>query len=972
MAADAHPVTRRSPRTKKPLTGKAPLKSKSADIFPIVGIGASAGGLEAFGSFFSKMPVDSGMAFVLVQHLDPSHVSNMVDLLKRYTQMPVIEARDGLKIEVNHVYMIPPNYNMTVIDRTLNLVELVERPGISHGIDLFFRSLAADLKDRSICVILSGTGSDGSLGAKVVKAELGMVMVQDPESAKYDGMPRSAIAAGVADIVVPAEQMAEKLIDFVSQSYGKPAERRRQAFEKTPDSLHRIFAIIRTRVRHDFSQYKLSIINRRIERRMSVNQIEKIDDYVRLLLSDAHEVDALVKDFLINVTSFFRDPEAFESLKSKIKEMIQRKGEAAELRVWVPACSSGEEAYSLAIIIDECREELGKYPDWHVFGTDLDKDAIVAARSGEYQANIQADVSPERLKKYFTLRDGRYQIIQQIREKLVFAVQDIVIDPPFSKIDVIAARNLLIYFDSDLQKKIIPMFNYALNDGGLLFLGTAETIGGFGDMLSVLDRKWKIYESHKRMASAFTPLNTKYGISPKPADSELPLTFGKITGFNYDRIVLKAMLPSVVVDRDFQILYVHGKTGKYLQFPEGELSVNLVKAAREELRLALTTSLAQAVAQNREVDKEGLPIKVNGDASYVSLRVKPVQEEGPARLVVSFEDFPSKKKSSRSVKPKEGAVNKDLEQDLQLTRESLRSTIEELETANEELRSSNEEYQSTNEELNSANEELETSREELQSINEELTTVNTEYQKNMEELSTVADDMKNLLNNTGIATLFLDRSARIKRYTPAATEILNIIATDIGRPIEHLTSILTGYDIAAVVKKVLDTLTPVSQEVQTKDGRWYSVRVRPYSTADNTIAGAVVSFLDIGQEKGLEKELDATLDTLRESVLVLDAELRITSANRRFYQTFKAAPENTIGKPLYQIGARQWDIPELRRLLEVVLPNNSQFEDFLVEREFPGIGIRKMLLNARQIFNDRGAVQKILLALDDVTGLKPM
>jgi two-component system CheB/CheR fusion protein len=432
------------------------------------------------------------------------------------------------------------------------------------------------------------------------------------------------------------------------------------------------------------------------------------------------------------------------------------------------------------------------------------------------------------------------------------------------------------------------------------------------------------------------------------------------------------MQPSVVVDRDFQILYVHGKTGKYLQFPEGELSNSLVKAAREELRLALSSALAQATAQNREIDKEGLQIKVNGDTAYVNLKVKPVQEDGPARLVVAFEDVPARKKRSRSIKPKEEAGNINLEEDLQLTRESLRSTIEELETANEELRSANEEYQSTNEELNSANEELETSREELQSINEELTTVNTEYQKNMEEMSTIADDMKNLLNNTGIATLFLDRSARIKRYTPAATEILNIIATDIGRPIEHVTSVLVSYNMAEAVKKVLDTLMPVSQDVQTKDGRWYSVRVHPYSTADNTIAGVVVSFLDIKQGKSLEKELNSILDTLRESVLVLDSEFRIIAANRRFYQVFKATPENSIGKLLYQFGEHQWDISELRRLLEVVLPNNTQFEDFPVERDFPGIGMRKMLLNARQIFNDQGATQKILLALDDVTDLKPM
>ncbi len=472
-AAGEKPAAEAAPDAAKPAT--------SSEDFPIIGIGASAGGLDAFAKFLTAMPANSGMASVLVQHLDPSHASNMVELLRRYTKMPVSEATDEVRLEPDHIYMIPPNRTMTITGRNLRLLQQIDRPGIAHAIDMFFKSLATDLKEKAICVIMSGTGTDGTLGAKAVKAELGLVMVQDPETAGYDGMPRSAIAAGVADFILPAEAMPAKLVEYVEKSYGKRVVRQ-QALEKDYTSLPAILQLIRARTRRDFSGYKQSTINRRIERRMALNQIDNASQYILFLREHPNEIDTLVKDFLINVTSFFRDPEAFAALKQQIKTVLAAKPEGTEIRAWIPACATGEEAYSILITIEEAIDELKKYFIVQVFGTDLDPDAVAIARSGIYPAAVSADISEDRLKKFFARKDDQWQIKREYREKLVFAVQDIISDPPFTRMDLISARNLLIYFDADLQKRMVPLFHYALNQGGLLFLGTAETVGEFTGM----------------------------------------------------------------------------------------------------------------------------------------------------------------------------------------------------------------------------------------------------------------------------------------------------------------------------------------------------------------------------------------------------------------------------------------------------------------------------------------------------------
>ncbi|WP_076004990.1 chemotaxis protein CheB [Dehalogenimonas formicexedens] len=617
--------------------------------FPIVGIGASVGGLDAFGKFLSAMPNDTGMSFVLIQHLDPTHASNMVELLGRYTRMPVSEATDEVQLEPNHVYMIPPNRNMTITDHNLRLLQQIERPGISHSIDLFFKSLASDLKEKAIAIIMSGTGTDGSLGAKAVKAELGMVIVQDPETAGYDGMPRSAIASGVADFILPAEKMASQLIEYVDKSYGK-REVRQHEVEKDSASLANVLSMIRARTKHDFSGYKQSTINRRIERRMGINQIDNISQYLKYLREKPSEVDSLVKDFLINVTSFFRDPEAFIALKEQLRNLFNSKPEGAEIRAWIPGCSTGEEAYSIVMVIDEVLEELKKYFIIQVFGTDLDPDAISVARTGVYPTSIAPDVGEERLKKYFAKKDDQFQIKRELREKLVFAVQDIIADPPFTRMDLISARNLLIYFDSDLQKRLIPMFHYALNNDGLLFLGTAETTGEFAELFEPVDRKWKIYKAQVKDKHLPFPLQMrrawKEPLAPKN-EGESIATAG-LKPRTPEQVLLEALPPTVLLDSNQQVIYTHGDTRRFIGFPEGRPNLDISEIAHPEIRAAISAALHEAMTSNRTAVNEGAQVNVNGDTRPVKITVVPIMPVGMAELggryIITFQDVPKSRR----------------------------------------------------------------------------------------------------------------------------------------------------------------------------------------------------------------------------------------------------------------------------------------------------------------------------------------
>jgi two-component system, chemotaxis family, CheB/CheR fusion protein len=935
--------------------------------FPIVGIGASAGGLAAFEAFFSGMPTDadSGMAFVLVQHLAPDHKSMLADLVKRYTRMHVFEVEDGMAVQPNCAYIIPPNRDMAFLDGTLQLLEPAAPRGLRLPIDFFFRSLAQDQHERAICIVLSGTGSDGTLGLRAVKGEGGMVMAQNPESTEHDGMPRSAIATGLVDFVLPPAEMPAQLIAYVTHAFGKPPRPASPTPPKTETALKKIFVLLRAQTGHDFSQYKQNTVNRRVERRMAVHQIAQLGDYVRYLQQTPAEVEALFRDLLIGVTSFFRDREAFTALQEQvIPRLFVGKASGAAIRVWVPGCSTGEEAYSLAMLLQEQMEASKQSFKLQLFATDLDRQAIEQARAGVYPASIAADVSPERLTRFFNQGPdgGAYRIQKALRDILVFSEHDVIKDPPFSKLDLISCRNLLIYMGGDLQKKLIPLFHYALNPGGTLFLGTSETVGEFADLFAPLDRKAKLYQRKNDGSSAgrmtvgvHVPRESEVGAVSRPP--------GKIPGEGRhqlrdltERVLLQQYAPvGALVNQSGDILYLHGRTGLFLEPAPGEASMNILKMARDGLRRDLTTALHKAVARQQPVRHPGLRVKTNGDFTTVDLVVQPVEAGSfaaaePMLLLVTFTEAAPEQSpeiSAAAEAPQDaGEVTTDsdariaaLVKELHAKEEFLQAANEELETTNEELKSSNEEMQSINEELQSTNEELETSKEELQSVNEELATVNAELQAKVADLSRANNDMNNLLAGTGIGTVFVDHQLRIQRFTPAVTQVINLILTDVGRPVGHIVSNLAEYNrLVEDVRMVLETLVPIEVEVQTNSGAGYLLRIRPYRTQENVIEGAVITFTEITEMKTAQTALReaealrcmaAVVRDANDAVLVLDLEGRILAWNpgaRRTYGWSEAEALAMNVRDLVAEGQGEESLTILKQLAraEVLEPHRMQ------------------------------------------------
>lgn len=859
--------------------------------FPIVGIGASAGGLAAFEAFFSGMPAgaDPGMAFVLVQHLAPDHKSILCDLIRRYTRMQVYEVEDGMTVNPNCAYIIPPNRDMAFLNGTLQLLEPSAPRGKRLPIDFFFRSLAQDQHERAICIVLSGTGSDGTLGVRAIKGEGGMVMAQAPASTEYDGMPRNAIATGLVDYELPPVEMPAQLIAYVSHAFGKPSRPVAYSEPNAGNALKKIFILLRAHTGHDFSLYKASTLDRRIERRMAVHQIETIDKYVKYLQQTPIEVEALFRDLLIGVTSFFRDPEAFKAFDDRIiPKLFDGKPAEAAIRVWSPGCSTGEEPYSIAILMQEHMEALKQNYKVQIFATDIDSQAIITARAGIYPASVAADISPERLARFFTTDyDGSaYRIHKGIRDMLVFSEQDVTKDPPFSRLDLIICRNLLIYMGGNLQKKLIPLFHYALNPGGFLFLGTSETVGDSGDLFAVMDRKSKLYQSRTdtqrtALGRFIKPVTAMNAASRQTAvKSQFPVTptLRELT----EQTLLQHLSPAgALVNDKGDILYLHGRTGMYLEPAPGETKINnIIKMAREGLQSELAAFLHKAVTAKETVRSPGLRVKTNGGFTAVNLTVRPVpfgaspMTEAHMYLVIIEEAPVFNPEQARMTDPvavngtaDSGAQIAALKEELRAKEEYLHTTTEELETTNEELKSSNEELQSVNEELQSTNEELETSKEELQSVNEELTTVNAELQTKVADLTQSNNDMNNLLAGTGIGTVFVGHGLQILRFTPAATQIINLIPGDVGRPVGHIVSNLTGYDrLITDTQTVLNTLVPMEVEVQTKAGAWYSMRIQPYRTLDNVIEGAVITFVDITMMKKISEKLKESEARLQEAM----------------------------------------------------------------------------------------------------------
>jgi two-component system CheB/CheR fusion protein len=863
--------------------------------FPIVGIGASAGGLSAFEAFFSGMPadIDPGMAFVLVQHLAPDHKSILAELIRRYTRMQVFEVEDGMPVRVNCAYIIPPNHDMAFLNGTLQLLEPSEPRGRRLPIDFFFRSLAQDQHQLAIGIVLSGTGSDGTLGVRAIKGEAGMVMAQSPETTEFDGMPRSAIATGLVDWQLPPAAMPAQLIAYVAHAFGKHSALISEQTPSNENALKKIFILLRAQTGHDLSQYKTSTINRRIVRRMAVHQLESIEDYVRYLQKTPAEVDALFRDLLIGVTSFFRDPQAFKMLEEQvIPQIFDNHPPGSVIRVWSTGCSTGEEAYSIAILLQERMEALKQGWTLQVFASDIDRHAIAAARAAVYPASIAADISPQRLARFFTAEadDGAYRINKSIRDLLVFSEHDLLRDPPFSRLDLISCRNLLIYLGADLQKSIIPLFHYALNPFGMLFLGTSESVGNFIDLFSVLDRKAKIYQRHEDFAGKQYAALRRF-LPPPPANhgSSAKATFPvrlPLRDVAEQALLEQIGVAAALVNGQGDIFYLHGRTGAYLEPAPGEAGINnILRMAREGLRLELGMALAKAASSHRVVRLSGLRVRTNGHFSWVRLSVGPVTRgtgvtpELPLYLV-TLEESPILDPEAAAL-PAAGAADTEVDADARIAAlteelrakdEYLQSTREELETANEELKSSNEEMQSVNEELQSTNEELETSKEELQSVNEELATVNAELNTKVLDLSRANNDMNNLLAGTGIATVFVDHCLRILRFTPSASQIINLISSDVGRAVGHIVSNLVGYDrLVADVQGVLDTLAPKEAQVRSTAGRWYTMSIRPYRTLDNVIEGAVITFVDITEMRRIEDALAKEQPSLRLAVVVRDA-----------------------------------------------------------------------------------------------------
>ncbi len=845
------------PRRRGPTIASA----QAASTFPIVGIGCSAGGLEALTAFFGAVPAACSMAFVVVQHLDPDRPSSLCELLQRSSLLPVLEAGQDMEVHAGHVYVIPPGKDLSILGGRLQVRDLPSAHGLRLSVDVFLRALAADQKDKAVGVVLSGMGSDGVLGLGAIKEAAGLTLAQEPATATSQSMPGSAIAAGLVDIVAPAHQLPARIADFLRHTPRPGVEAPLSRDDAVAGALFKITALLKARCGNDFSQYKPGTLQRRVERRMALHQHADLGEYLHHLSTNGQELDLLFKELLIGVTSFFRDPVVWEILrKQAIPEMLARHPAGQDFRAWVPACSSGEEAYTLAMVFRDAVADLqpGARYTLQIYATDLDADAIDKARKGDYPNNIAADVGPERLARYFVDENNGYRIVKELRDTVIFAQQNVISDPPFTRLDILSCRNLLIYFGADLQRKVLPLFHYALKRGGLLVLGSAETVGNFDQFFATAHPSHHIF----RRLDASLPLGG-FLFPPSPA---LGSADGAVAsrasvesiGQLVDQLVQQSYAPAaVLVSADGDILYISGRTGKYLEPAAGRVNINIHAMARPGLDVALASAIRRALAQSEPVLLAGIKVESNGGTLHVDVIVHGLEHPEPlrGRVLVVFKDVAVPAQVRRKPKAVAAGTRDALAAELLESQESLRSFREETQASLEELKSANEELQSTNEELQSANEELTTSKEEMQSMNEEMRTVNTELQSKVHDLTWERNDMANLLNSTEIATIFLDNDMRLRRFTAFATKLFKLIPTDIGRPLSDLVTMLDYTLLDVDAREVLRTLVFSEKEVGARDGSWYRVRIMPYRTQDNMIDGVVSTFINITQTKKLEAEL---------------------------------------------------------------------------------------------------------------------
>jgi two-component system CheB/CheR fusion protein len=834
----------------------------------IVGLGASAGGLAALEQFLSNVSPSSGLAYVVVQHLDPTHKALLTELLQRVTNIPVREATTAMRVEPDVIYVIPPNTELTVIGGRLHLAEPAQPRGLRLPIDVLFSSLARDQGERAIGVVLSGMGADGTLGLQAIKSQGGLTLAQEPASAQFDSMPKSAIAAGACDIVAPAAELPHRILLVSTAPTGTTKLTASVEQEDSEHSLGAILALLRQHSKHDLTLYKTNTLKRRIERRMGIHGLNTLGAYEQFVQKNPQELDLLFKELLIGVTSFFRDPVMWQELKSSVlPELLARSKPEAGLRAWVVGCSTGEEAYSLAIAFREVAEVQAKPDAWRlqIFATDLSADAIAVARGGHYPAKIAEDMSPERLSRFFSADGDGYLIGKDIRNMALFTQHDVILDPPFTRLDILSCRNLMIYFNAVLQQRLLPLFHYGLRPGGVLVLGESETVGRSSGLFAPLDPKSRLYlRSDGAAGAGYVDFPVNRAMAWRTTTQELALSHpvSRVPNLqsSADQVLLQEFSPpAVLVNELGDIVYISGSTGKYLEPAAGKANWNIHVMARPSIRTQLGAALRQAVQEKRTIQLHGL--KLDGDAHFtleVTVRalLEPHALEGMAMIVFHDVAVPpaGKSRRKRSLESADPALHDELAR----AREEIRILRQEMRASQEELQSANEELQSTNEELQSANEELTTSKEESQSMNEELQAINAELHTKLDDLALAQSDMQNLLNSTDIATLFLDNALNVRRFTDHISHIIHLREADIGRPLSELASTLIYPQLQADAKETLRTLAACEKQIETTDRKWFTVRIMPYRTVSNVIQGVVITFLDITAAKALESHLRQT------------------------------------------------------------------------------------------------------------------
>ncbi len=994
----AHPSKKKKNLEKLKTSNNKALTTKiesSSPVFPIVGVGASAGGLEAFMEMFKDLPSDTGMSFVLIQHLSPQHLSLLSTLIQKGTRMNVQEAEDQMRVRPNHVYIIPPNHTLEIFHGVLQLTTLTEQHSNILPINLFLTSLARDQGNLAIGIILTGTGADGADGLRNIEADGGITFVQEPTTAKFDGMPKAAILATSPDFILSVKDISKELVRIAAHPFIKRALMIEES-EPSPETekvLQKIFLLVRTATKIDFSTYKYPTMIRRIKRRMVLHRIDSLNQYFTYLQTAPQEVKFLLEDLLINVTNFFRDTEVFESLKENvIPQFMKDRAQGTPIRIWSPGCSTGEEVYSIAIcLIEYLGDAFHKFPI-QIYGTDICEPAIKIARLGSYPESASRNISPERLDRFFIKDNGRYRITKAVRDCCIFSIQDVTSHPPINRLDLLSCRNLMIYLGPTVQKKLMETFYYALNPNGFLMLGSSESVGSSANLFAIIDKKNKLFI--KKGIPQFSvktvsqePLQTSVERLSKNSDK---IPFKQLTKIAdpvtlAEQLMLEKYSPAwVLVNQSLDIVQFRGATDHYIASASGQPTWNLIKMLRDGLAPSIRVLIHSAQKDMKPSRKNGLKVNSKPIPRVVDVEVIPLMPtpQDFFFLIVFVESKDTQKSLSKEKIQKRKSNEKDpillenaaLKEELALTHKSLQSIVEDQTATSEEMQSTNEEVLSANEELQSTNEELETAKEELQSTNEELTTLNDELTNRNNELDHLSNDLMNVLSNANVSIVMVGSDLRIRRFTPMAEKLLNLIPTDVGR---ILTEINFGFNINKLeerVGSVIRTMDTFEAEIQDRQGLWYSIRIRPYKTIDNKIDGAVLVFVNINDAKikqnlieDAKRYSEGVIQTVRDPLVVLDKDLHIERANQAFYDTFKVTEKETIGHTFYEIGNQQWDIPALKTLLEDVLPNKSEIRNFEVSHKFEQIGDKIIILNARTLEWEGQKKHLILIGLHDLT-----